>query len=114
MTVPSRTTAGDRYAATSDTTRQGGDFNPIEAVDDLLSEVDLSAAAAGGSVSFAGADLDKKTAISQQYCPAIGSEVEDPGLSGESEWQSPERSSGWRMAIPSSPERVARDTGARP
>jgi crotonobetainyl-CoA:carnitine CoA-transferase CaiB-like acyl-CoA transferase len=56
MTVPSSTTAGDRYAATPLTTHQRGDFNPIEAVDDLLSDVDLSAEATGGSVSFAGAD----------------------------------------------------------
>jgi crotonobetainyl-CoA:carnitine CoA-transferase CaiB-like acyl-CoA transferase len=58
MTAPSSTTAGSQDADTSKAgcTSESADFDPVKAVDALLSDVDLIRAAAGGSISFAGVD----------------------------------------------------------
>jgi len=58
MTVQSRGTANGRDAdvATAPPTSQPTGFNPVSALDDLLSDVGLSRAEAGVAVSFAGQD----------------------------------------------------------
>ena len=58
MTVSSNTTADDRGTDTFNARRASGSggFDPVTAVDALLSDTDLTRAAAGGSVSFVGAD----------------------------------------------------------
>lgn len=58
MTVPSSTPADghDTDIASAGYASASGDFDPVNAVDELLSEVDLTRAGAGGSVSFAGED----------------------------------------------------------
>src|ERR1700689_4679272 len=58
MTVSSSTTADDHDADTSSARRAPGsrDFDPVDAVDALLSDVDLSRPAVGGLVSCAGAN----------------------------------------------------------